>query len=89
MSNGLLVEPWKTDDMALAAYLMFMGDDVKDLEWEMDSCYFCFEETDDLLDHVQDFVSGDALVEPRRFNMIFGQLKKRMFGNKPRRSAIA
>lgn len=75
------MDTWRTDDMALAAYLMVSLRVEPDLKWEMESCFFEFEETDDLLDAVQDFVSGDARIEPRTFNMVFGKLKKAVFNH--------
>lgn len=72
---------WKTDDMALAAYLMVELKNDPTLQWEMESCYFEFGETDDLLDAVQDFVSGESLIEPRMYNMAFAKLKKAVFNH--------
>lgn len=77
---------WRTTDTSLATYLMIQGAEVKRFEWEKTfrwECYFVFTETDDLLDDVADYVGGAAQVEPRRFNLTYAQLKKRMFASKP------
>lgn len=75
--------------MALAAFLQLEGHEVVRMRWEIGSCYFVFKETDDLLDLVQDFVSDDAQVSPRRYNMTFAALKKRMFQSRPKTAAAA
>lgn len=75
--------------MALAAYLCIEGEELKEFQWEMGSCFFMFEETDDLLDAVADFVSGDARVDPRKYNMQFAQIKRRMFASKPEKTTAA
>jgi len=74
-------DTWRTDDMALSAYLMIELKTDPALRWEMESCYFEFVETDDLLDAVQDFVSGESLIEPRTYNMAFAKLKKAVFSH--------
>lgn len=76
---------WKTDDMGLASYLSLEGQDVKEMEWEMESCYFVFEDNEDIRVLTTKFVSGDACVEPRRYNMSFASLKKKMFSSKKSR----
>lgn len=75
---------WKTDDMGLAAFLTLEGHEVQEMEWELDSCYFVFHETEGLLTLLSKFVSGDACVEPRRYNMNFASLKKKMFASRKR-----
>lgn len=72
---------WRTDDMGLAAYLLLELKVEPTLRWEMESCYFEFVDTDDLLDAVQDFVSGDSRIEPRTYNMAFAKLKKAVFNH--------
>lgn len=74
---------WNTDDMSLAAFLVLEDQKCIEMKWDMGSCYFVFEECDDLLDLVQDFVSDEATVSPRRYNMTFAALKKEMFNNRP------
>ena len=76
-------EGWRTDDMALAAYLMIEFDETPKLQWEMETCYFEFDNGDDdvFLDAVRDFLSGKGTVEPRTYNMAFGKLKKAVFNH--------
>lgn len=80
---------WKCDDMALASYLSMEGNEIIKFHWELGSCFFVFTETDDLLDAVNDFVGGYARVDPRKYNMTFAQIKRRMFASKPERTAAA
>lgn len=75
---------WRTDDMALAAYLMIEFEETPGLHWEMGTCFFAFDngdEDDVFLDAVRDFVSGKASVEPRKYNMAFAKLKKAAFNH--------
>ena len=74
---------WRTDDIALAAYLRYLDYPLEELEWDLNSCFFLFKRTDKLIADVQDFVSDEALVIPRRYSMVFGQLKKAMFEDHP------
>lgn len=75
-------ETWRTSDMSLAAYLEYQGHTCVDMEWEEESCFFVFEHGDDLVECAADFVGDRAQVKPRRYNMVFGSLKKKMFANK-------
>lgn len=67
--------------MALATFLSIQLETDPELEWEMSSCYFSYEETPELLDAVQTFVMGNALVEPREYNMEFAKIKKAVFAH--------
>jgi hypothetical protein len=77
------VSTFSTDNMALAAYLMYLGHELQDLEWELTSCYFLFEETMELSTSVVDFFTDRATVAPQRYNTTFSQLKKRVFDENP------
>jgi hypothetical protein len=75
-------DQWRTDDMALAAFLLVEFGEDPFLVWEMSSCYFVFKEPDDVfLEAVQDFFSGKATIEPRKYNMAFAKLKKAVFSH--------
>lgn len=74
---------WRTNDTALAAFLVTCGQEVTDYEWERTSCYFVFTESDDLLDAVEDFIGDNANVNPREYNMALVAIKRAMFDRKP------
>jgi hypothetical protein len=65
--------------MSLAAYLGLIGNEYVRMEIEGDSCYWVFNETDDLADEVLTFLEGKAQVEPNQFNARFAALKRDMF----------
>jgi hypothetical protein len=74
---------WRTSDMALVAYLATLGK--THIRMELDrvnspvSCYWVFEETDDMTDVVFNYLEGRGSVEPKGFNNIMSQLKNNMF----------
>ena len=79
-------DPFRTDDLSIAAFLsLSLGVDPV-LEWEMSSCYFVFEPGEDLNQLVYEYVSGAAMVEPCAYNLEHGKIKKAMFssGDAPR-----
>jgi len=73
---------WRTSDMDTAAYLIYSNHECLDMEWEEESCFFVFEHSDELVECVADFIGDIAQVSPRRYNIVFGNLKKRMFANR-------
>lgn len=74
-------DPFRTDDLSIAAFLsLTLGVDPT-LEWEMASCYFVFEPGEDLNKLVYDYVSGAARVEPGAYNLEHGKIKKAMFSS--------
>jgi hypothetical protein len=73
------VQKWRTKDMALAAYLCTRDLRYERLGQEGGSCYWYFVESDDLLEEVDKFLQGDALVEPGAFNNNFARMKREMF----------
>lgn len=79
--DGQINHEWRTDDMALAAYIALEGGIDPAMHWEMESCYFVFHDGKELEAAVTEFVSGRARVEPRQYNMTFSRLKKAMFND--------
>lgn len=77
------METWRTDDLALATYLVVSGNGTikLELEWDGDIAYgyFVFRMSDSLLDDVEDFISGNARVEPREYSRRFGRMKKSVY----------
>ena len=74
---------WRTKEMALAAYLKCLGHRYVRMEIDESnhpvSCFWVFEETDELTDEVFKYLEGDGLVEPKGFNNNVAQLKNGMF----------
>lgn len=69
--------------MALAAYLQFHFP-IREVRWEQSngwrgSCFWYFDDSDDLADQVADFIGGAAQVDPKEYNDIVGRMKKQMF----------
>lgn len=77
--NAIIDEEWRTDEMACAAFLCHNEVELIRLEWELDSCYFVFPNTDEVQELVVEFIGGNGLVEPREYNMDFAKLKRAMF----------
>lgn len=73
------VQDWRTKDMALAAYLCTQDFRYNRLGREGGSCYWYFAESEELLEEVDKFLQGDALVEPGAFNNNFARMKREMF----------
>jgi hypothetical protein len=72
-------ELWRTDDMALATYLIIKQELDPELVWESQSCFFLFPKGESLLKDVTDFVSNNGLVDARTFNMTYARLRKATF----------
>jgi hypothetical protein len=71
-------EFYRTSNMALVAFLKLQGHASQTVRWEGESCYWYFDKSDPLLDIVDTYMSGDALVEPREYNRVFGLTKKEL-----------
>jgi len=69
----------KTNDMALVTFLKCTGYTVQGVRLEGSTCYWFFRVSEGLIDAIDDFSSGDALVEPREYNRQFSQTKREMF----------
>ena len=71
----------RVNDMALVTFLKMRGHTVQDVVWNGSTCYWLFRVTDGLLDLVDDFVEGRALVEPREYNRAFSDTKRELYDN--------
>lgn len=72
----------KTNDMAQVTYLKVRGFDAQAMSWEGQTCYWAFRVSDSLLDTIDEFTAGDALVEPREYNRMFSQTKREFYDSK-------
>ena len=73
------VDSWRTQEMALVAFLSLQGIEHMNMERNGRSCFWYFEESDELHDKVDEYLQGDGLVEPRAFNDTFARIKRDMF----------
>lgn len=72
-------EFYRTNDMAQATYLKLQGHSVQRVAWADDSCYWYYRITDAMLDDLEDFSEGKALVEPREYNRFFNRVKREFY----------
>jgi len=78
---------YRTNDMAMVTYLKMEGHTSQRCVWEAQTCYWWFRITDSLLECVEKFSDGLALIEPREYNRLFTQTKREFYDSKP--AAIA
>ena len=80
------MDEWSTTNLALVAYLVIQEHDILRTEWVdtfgRNSCSWVFPESADLADDVADFEGGNALVDPKVFNYVFGKLKREMMSDR-------
>ena len=81
MAEAAEEQRWRTDDMSLAAFLAIKFP-VLSVEWHGNSCYWFFEDSDELADEVSDYAGDIAKVNPREHSSMVGRLKREMFSVK-------
>jgi hypothetical protein len=47
------------------------------------SCYWFFDRSDLLESLVDQFIAGEATVDPKEFNRLYGKIKQDMFSSAP------
>lgn len=72
----------KSNDMALVTFLKMSGHSTQKTEFEGQTCYWFFRLSDDLVDKLDEFTSGEALVEPREYNRQFAHTKSEFWRSK-------
>lgn len=75
---------FRTNDMAMATYLKLRGHSAQTITWLSGTCYWVFRVTDALLDAVELFTGGEAVVEPKEYNRVFTQTKREFYDSKSR-----
>lgn len=85
MAADVDVGHYKTSDMALASYLKYMGHEPQKIAWDGDTCFWHFRETPHILECVDTFARGAALMEPKEYNRLFGRTKREFYDNEPGR----
>jgi len=75
---------WETNDISLATFLALCLNIDPEFEWNLDltSCVFVFPRSDALVEHVANYVSGEALVEPKSYHIRASKLRLAMFGDR-------
>jgi hypothetical protein len=74
---------FRTNDMALVTYLKMCGFSCQRTEWDGGTCYWYFMTGPKLLGAAETFASGEAVVEPREYNKIFGLTKHEFYDSDP------
>lgn len=75
---------YRTNDMSLATTLTIEGHTAQQVGWIGEDCYWWFLITDDLMDAIAAFDSGESRVEPREYNRTFHKVRKQMYATKDR-----
>lgn len=75
-------EFYRTNDMAAVTFLKLKGHPVQEVIWQMETCFWVFRITEALLDDNEEFADGQARVEPREYNRVFGETKKELYNSK-------
>ena len=76
-------EFFRTNDMAMATYLKLQGFPVQVIEWKSGTCYWIFRVSDFMLDELEKFQEGRAMVEPREYNRIYARSKREFYDARP------
>lgn len=74
---------FRTNDMSMATYLKVKGHVTQMIDWKSGTCYWIFRISDLLLDEVDKFLAGEALIEPKEYNRVFTQTKREFYDSKP------
>ena len=70
---------YKTNDMALVAFLRTTGHTPQAVRYEDTTCYWVFLYNDAIVTLVSEFSLGNALAEPREFSRQYGVTKQEMY----------
>lgn len=79
-------EFYRTNDMGMATFLKLEGHPCQDLQWSGTTCFWVFRVTDALLEATEDFLAGDARVEPKAYNKEYNATKREFYESKDGRS---
>lgn len=73
---------FRTDNMGMVTFLKMKGHTVQTVEWRGPTCFWNFRVTDSLLDLTEDFLSGEAVVEPQEYSRRYRETKKEFYESK-------
>lgn len=74
---------YRTNDMAMVTYLKISGHSVQRVFWEAGTCYWLFRATEVLLRQIDEFLAGNARIEPREYNRVFTSTKREFYDTQP------
>lgn len=74
---------YRTNDMAMVTYLKISGHAVQRVLWEAGTCYWLFRASEFMLSQMEQFLSGQARIEPREFNRVFSHTKREFYDTNP------
>jgi hypothetical protein len=66
--------------MGTVAYLKYQGYECQEVMFEDGNCRWTFFATESLLEALDDFVTGQARVEPKSYNASFAAVKRELHG---------
>ncbi len=74
-------ETYRCSDMALVTYLKQNGHSVQAVKWdeETETVHWTFMVIPSLMELINKFASGEALVEPREYNRLFQLTKRELY----------
>lgn len=72
-------EFYRTNHMALVAFLRMEGHSSQSMRWEGGTCYWYFDKSDVLLELCDRYHGGTARVEPKEYNRVFGIVREELF----------
>lgn len=73
------VDQFRTNDMAMAAYLRMNGHSTQKIEWSEGTCRWFFLAVPALVEQVNKFLADTALVNPRQYNRSFAETKREFY----------
>lgn len=83
------ISSWRTNDMAMAAWLKMHGHTPQEVAFNDDSqpsnCYWIFLVTSSLVDLIDTFQSQEAWVRPQEYNKMYAQCKTEMYEARAKR----
>lgn len=74
---------YRTNDMAMVTFLKISGHAVQRVFWEAGTCYWVFRAVEILLEQVDEFLAGNARIEPREYNKVFNHTKREFYDTNP------
>lgn len=70
---------YRSSDMGVVAYLRHEGYEPQEIIWEDDMCKWVFFRTEGLMNSIDEYASGNAQVEPKKYNSFFAKVKRETF----------
>jgi hypothetical protein len=78
---------YRVSDMALVCWLKIQGHDSQSVQWDAGVCHWIFRWSEGLMEEIDVFNLGEALVEPKNYNRLFQATRREFFDSDPNREA--